>query len=278
MKRLSPVLVFALCFAVLTPQAARTATTAHTRARRAPVVLIVMENHEYGSIVGSSSAPYLNRRFIRRGTLYTHYYAVRHPSLPNYLAITSGTTSGCGSDACPRKRYRTNNIFHQLLAAGIAWNAWEESMPSRCALSSSGTYVVHHNPPAYYANLFPRVCRYRDRRYPAKLPRHLAPFTFVSPNNCHNMHDCSVATGDRWLRNHVPKLLHRGAVVIITFDEGSGSHGGGGHVMTAVAGPHVRRGFKRRTRFTHFGLLAGLERWFGVPRLHAAAKARPLPL
>ena len=151
-------------------------------------------------------------------------------------------------------------------------------MPSRCALTSTSSYAVKHNPPAYYANLFPRVCRARDRRYPGRLPRHLAPFTFVTPNGCHDMHDCSVTTGDNWLRTHVPPLWRRGAVVIITFDEGSSSTGGGGHVMTAIAGPHVPRGRHNHHHYSHFGLLAGLERWFGLARLHKAAGARPLPI
>ena len=144
------------------------------RRTRAPIVLIVMENHEYGSIVGSSSAPWLNHTFIPRGTLFTDYHATHHPSLPNYLAMTSGTTSGCRSDECPRATYTTDNLFRQLSRAGIGWVAWMESMPSRCALQSSGKYAVKHNPPAYYATLFPRMCRARDRRYPGNPPNVVA--------------------------------------------------------------------------------------------------------
>jgi hypothetical protein len=248
------------------------------RSTRPPIVLIVLENHEYSSIVGSSSARWLNRSFIRRGTLFTTYHATHHPSLPNYLAMTSGTTSGCRSDTCPRRTYRTDNIFHQLSHAGIGWAGWIESMPSRCSLSSSGTYAVKHNPPAYYASLFPRLCRTRDRRYPGHLPAQLRPFTFVSPNVCHDMHSCSIGVGDRWLAAHVPPLWKRGAIVIITFDEGSSGTGGGGHVMTAIAGPHVPRSRRNHRSYSHYGLLAGLEHWFGLPRLHRAATARPLPI
>jgi hypothetical protein len=281
MKRMLTVITAALGLASLwlaTAPAAMPADAHPARGQRPPVVVIVMENHEYTSIVGSSSAPYLNHSFIPHGVLFTRYHALHHPSLPNYLAMTSGQTSGCGSDGCPKKTYRTNNIFHQLSASEISWVAWQESMPTRCASSSSGSYAAWHNPPLYYANLFPRICRYRDVRYPSRLPRHLKRFTFVTPNLCHNMHDCSVATGDKWLHAHVPPLLHKGAVVIVTFDEGSGGLGGGGHVLTAMAGPHVQHGVKNRHVFSHYGLLAGLERWFGVHRLNRAARARPLPL
>ena len=246
--------------------------------RPPPLVVIVMENHEYGSIVGSSSAPYLNRRFIRGGTLFTNYHAIEHPSLPNYLDMTSGSNSGCRVSSCPLRSYRTNNIFHQLTVAGIGWRVWQESMPSTCALKSRGAYVVRHNPPAYYADLFPDICDAHDVAYPSRLPRRLRPFTFITPNICHDMHDCSVATGDSWLHDHVPGLLKKGAVVVITFDEGSTGAGGGGHVMTAVSGPRVAAGRRNRRTYDHFGLLAGVERWFGLDRLHAARTHRPLPL
>ncbi len=243
-----------------------------------PLVVIVMENHEYGSIVGSPSARYLNHRFIPGGTLYTDYHAVEHPSLPNYLDMTSGRNNGCRSDTCPRRSYRTENIFHQLTAADIAWRSWQESMPTRCALDTSGRYAAKHNPATYYANLFPHTCRSAVVPYPSPLPDQLKPFTFVTPNICSDMHDCSVTHGDHWLRNHVPGLLDAGAVVVVTFDEGVTSAGGGGHVMTAVSGPNVAEGVRNRRSFNHFGLLGGIEDWFGVRRLHGAKTSHTLPL
>jgi len=270
----------ALALPINAPASARPLSRAAppTRSAPPPIVVIVMENKEYGSIVGSSSAPWLNHTFIPRGTLFTNYHATHHPSLPNYLAMTSGTTSGCHSDECPRRTYTTDNLFRQLSRIGIGWVAWIESMPSRCALHSSGLYAVKHNPPPYYASISPRMCRERDRPYPASLPSSLRPFTYVTPNICHDMHDCSIAVGDRWLQAHIPPLWQRGALVIVTFDEGWSSLGGGGHVMTAMAGAHVPRGRRNGHAYNHFGLLAGLERWFGVPRLHHAITARPLPI
>src|SRR5262245_40495598 len=139
----------------------------------APVVVIVMENHGYGQIVGNPSAPFLNR-FARRGTLYTRMRALGHPSLPNYLALTSGSRLGCSSDDCPPRSYRADNVFHQLQVAGKRWRAFEESMPGRCVLLDAGRYVVRHNPPAYYRDLFPHACRRRDRPPPRTLPTRLA--------------------------------------------------------------------------------------------------------
>ena len=243
-----------------------------------PLVVIVMENKEYGAIVGARAARYLNRRFIPSGTLFTRYHALRHPSLPNYLHMTSGTTSGCHSDVCPRRTYETRNIFSQLTHEGIDWRSWQESMPSDCALNSSGLYAVKHNPAAYYANLFPRICREHVVKYPRNLPDQLRPFTFVTPNLCNDMHECSIAHGDRWLRDHVPPLLDRGAVVVITFDEGVTGEGGGGHIMTAVTGPGVAAGVRNRRHYDHLGLLAGMENWFGLHQVHGARTHRAVPV
>ena len=243
-----------------------------SRVRSAPVVLILMENHSYAQIAGNPSAPYLNR-FAHRGTSFTSMNAVTHPSLPNYLAITSGSTLGCTSDACPPRSFRAKNLFDQLRVTGRTWGSWEESMPGRCVLHNAGPYEVRHNPAAYYGDLFSRDCPRHDRPYPRTLPRRLPDLTFVTPNLCHDMHDCSVATGDRWLRHHVPQLLGLGAVVVITFDEGEGSN----HIFCAVRGPGIGHAV-RRAAFTHYGLLAGIERHFGLRRLRRAATARPVPL
>jgi hypothetical protein len=242
-----------------------------------PVVVIVMENHEYRTIMRSSSARFL-QAFARKGTLFTRFHAQHHPSLPNYLEMTSGRTNGCHRDDCPKKKYRSKNLFRQLSNRGVRWATWAESMGSRCRLSSTHLYASWHNPPLYYRNLFPRICPRRDVPYPRHLPRPLPRFVLGIPNQCHNMHDCSIAAGNHWLRRHVPPLLRRGAIVIITFDEGTGSDGGGGHIYTAMRGPGLPRGKRDPHRYTHRGLLGGLERWFGVRRLHGARHARPLPI
>jgi hypothetical protein len=240
----------------------------------APVVLILMENHSYQEIVGNHNARYLNHRFIPSGKLYTNYWAITHPSLPNYLALTSGTTSGCRTDTCRADRFATNNVFNQVTHAGMHWRAYQEGMPTKCRLRDSAQYLVRHNPPPYYRDLMHRPCKVADVPYPATLPSPLRAFTFVTPNPCHDMHDCRVGVGDRWLRGHVPAFLHAGAIVVITFDEGSGTN----HVMTAVSGPGVVAGARSHVRFTHYGLLAGIERHFGVHALHHAGDARRLPL
>jgi hypothetical protein len=97
---------------------------------RSHVVIIVMENADYGEVIGSSAAPYLNA-LARRYALATQSFAITHPSLPNYLALTSGSTHGVSSD-CTDCHVSATNIVDQLEAAGISWAAYLEDVPKPC--------------------------------------------------------------------------------------------------------------------------------------------------
>jgi hypothetical protein len=161
-----------------------------------------MENKGYNSVMGSPNAPYINSLAQQCG-LATNFFAETHPSLPNYIAMTSGSTQGIADDNPPSSHpLSVSSIFSQL--AGD-WRSLQESMPSACDLPDSGLYAVRHNPAAYYTNVRAE-CATRDAplTYPANLS---ARFTFVTPNLCDDTHDCPVKTGDTWLSGFIPKLL-----------------------------------------------------------------------
>lgn len=270
----------------------------------APVVLIVMENHSFAAsdgdalryIVGNPNAPYINDSLIPQGTLFTRYYANHHPSLPDYIDMTAGTNAGCTTDACPTDSIASDNLFHQLGEGGSSFATFAQSMPSACYLADNSPYVVHHNPEAYFTNIdaasgTPYACPSTDLPYPTTLPNPLPDFSFVVPDNCHNMHGSSatgkcpgksdqiIRDGDAWLSQIVPSFLSLGATVIVTFDEASkDSTNGGGHVVTAMVGSNVVAGMTDAAQYNHFGLLAGLEDYFGLARLANAATATPLPI
>lgn len=260
----------------------------HTRERPARhartashVVLLVMENEEATSVVGSPQAPYLTR-LARRYGLATRSTAIAHPSLPDYVALTQGSTQGIAGD-CTDCTAPGPSIADQLAAAGLRWRAYLEGLPRPCfAGAASGRYVKRHNPFAYEPRIAgsPRRCRdmvgfgalrsdLRRRTLPA--------FAFVAPDLCHDMHDCPVRTGDRFLAGLVPSILRalgpRG-VLIVTWDEGSSDVGGGGRIATIVAGPGARRGARLARPVDHYGTLATIEDLLGLGRLGAAANPR----
>jgi len=256
------------------------------------VVWIWMENHSYGDIIGNKAqAPYLNALASECG-LATNYHNVSHPSLPNYLAATSGS----GRDGLPFLSWldcgpsvACDTSAASIFGQGETWKAYQESMPSNCARSNSGQYAVRHNPPPYYEKL--SGCASRDVPY-AQLGTDLAAnalpaFSFVTPNLIHDMHDGSIAQGDSWLARHLPALLNSAAyksgttAIFITWDEGSGGHqiencatktsDASCHVATIVVSPSTRAGTRSGILFNHYSLLGTAEQLLGLPRLNQAS-------
>ncbi len=111
------------------------------------------------------------------------YYAITHPSLPNYISMTSGTTAGITDDKSPAAHQLTNaSIFSQL---GSAWRSYSESIPSDCYLTNATPYIVHRNPAAYYTNVR-TACQAQDVPLLSS-PSFSAAYTFVTPNECNDI-------------------------------------------------------------------------------------------
>jgi len=167
-----------------------------------------MENAEYGEVIGSGDAPYVNS-LARRYGLATSSYAVAHPSLPNYLALTAGSTQGVSSD-CSECQASGPSIVDQLEASGVSWRAYLEGVPGPCFRGAEADgYAKKHNPFAYY----PAVAGSRSRctklvgfaRLAADLRAGTLPtYAWITPNLCDDGHDCGVDAGDRFLARTVP--------------------------------------------------------------------------
>jgi len=270
------------------PPAATAAVPAFSHA-----FVIVMENHEYGSIIGSAAAPYINGLAASYG-LATNYYGASHPSLPNYLALTAGSTFGIASD-CTTCYVSATNIADQVEASGRSWKAYMEDMPAPCFTGGwSGNYAMKHDPFMYYNDI---------RNNAARCAAHVVPFSqfwgdmssgrvpnfvWITPNMCNDMHDCSVATGDAWLRAVVPTItgsasFRNAGVLFITWDEGSTSAGccgdsWGGHIATIVISPRAIPGFRSGVAENHYGLLRTVEDAFRLGHLNAAGWSSNAPL
>ena len=259
--------------------ASPTAAPEAALAAPSPVVVIFMENKERSSIENSADADYL-KSFEANGTSFTHYYAITHPSLPNYLAFASGSTKGkVGSDSISAGEISGANVFSQAQGAGVSWGVYEESMPSACYKGvSSGEYRLRHNPAMPFANIAskPKKCN-KVVPYTSFNVNSLPSLSFVTPNMCNDMHDCSIATGDNWLQANVPPMLNAGATVVITFDEGSSGTNGGGNVYAAVDGPGIASSTDTAT-YSHYSLLAALEARLGLTKLGGAKTASVLPI
>jgi phosphatidylinositol-3-phosphatase len=239
------------------------------------VVWILMENKDYSSIIGSGSAPYITSLANAYGVA-TNYSAISHPSLPNYIALTSGSDQGITDDSDPSShQLNVPNIFSQL--PGGASRSLEESMPSPCDQSNSGNYAVRHNPEAYYTNLG-SDCGHYDVPF-GVTPDLSARFTFVTPNLTDDMHDGTISDGDNFLKGYVPALMATPqyqaghTVIFITWDEDGSSSGN--QVPCIVISPYTH-GIQDRTPYSHYSLLRTTEELLGLPLLGNAASANSM--
>ena len=203
-----------------------------------------MENHSYNEIIGNSAAPYINQLASQCG-LSTNYFAASHPSLANYIALTTSSTQGITDDNGPSSHpLNVPSIFSQLPAGGS--RSLEESMSPNCHRSDSGEYAVRHDPEAYFTNLGTECTAY-DMPYTAfAAPDISAKFTFVTPNVNDGMHDGTIKQGDTWLSKFVPLITGSATyaagktAIVITWDENDGAQHN--QVATIVIAPSVRPG------------------------------------
>ncbi len=262
-----------------TPTSAPTATsTPGSTGSIQHVFVVLMENHSYSEVWNTSSSPYITQL----GNAYaraTNYYAITHPSLPNYLDLYGGDNYGITTDCTPSSTCHVNavSLADNLEAKGLTWRAYEESMPSPCYLSNSGNYAPKHNPFVYFDDIRTNTTRCDSHDVPyTDLSADLASaattpnYAFITPNLCNDMHDCSVSTGDTWLSNNLPPILNSPActvdkcLLILTWDEDDNS--AGNHVLTIFAGSAAKTGgVTSAVSYTHFSMLRTIENIFGLP-------------
>lgn len=259
--------------------AAAATTTTGTQSAAVPepahTVVVVMENHSYADIVGDPAAPFINE-LARRGALFTRSYAITHPSEPNYLALFSGSTQGVADDGCPY-RFSAPNLAADLIKAGESFAGYAEDLPgSGSPACSAGEYARKHVPWIDFSNV-PSSVSLPFTSFPAAAFARLPAVSFVIPDLCHDMHDCSIATGDTWLRAHIGGYadwaMSHDSLLILTWDEDDGSQAN--HIVTIFAGQPVRPGSYAEP-ITHYSVLATIEAAYALPRDGQAATATPI--
>jgi hypothetical protein len=254
------------------------------------VFTIVFENENAANVL-TPSAPYFVELAARYGNAEA-YTSNTHPSLVNYIMMTSGTTGGITTNDDPATNKTIDGTAHlaeQLDAARVPWRAYMESMGEPCRLASEEPYGARHNPFVYYTSLTSDAARCRDRvvDFDAHFTEDLAAdryrYMWITPNNCNNMHDCPVQTADAWLRRVMGQIMEspgykRGGVVFVLFDEGRlRIFNAGANVVGIVVSPQlVAPGMSSQTAFDHRSYLATVEDIFGMPRLATTIDATPM--
>ncbi|MEU3493566.1 alkaline phosphatase family protein [Kitasatospora cineracea] len=232
------------------------------------VIVVVMENHAYSQVIGSSSAPYLNNTIKAGGANLTQSYGLTHPSEPNYYMLFSGSNQGRTDDSCVSVgSMSAPNLASELIASGRSWGSYNEGLPSQGSTTcsnSSGKYAQKHNPWFGFSNV-PTGTAYTMAQFPTdytKLPK----VSFVVPNLCNDMHDCSVTTGDTWIKNNLGAYATwaqtHNSLLVVTFDEDNSLSGN--RIPTLFYGQHVTPGSSSATTYNHYNVLRTLEDLAGL--------------
>ena len=253
------------------------------------IVVVMLENKECGEIVGNPAARYTNG-LAQRFALALNSHAIRHPSEPNYLALTGGSTFGHRAD-CRSCLVRAPNLVDELEHAGISWKAYMGGLPAPCStVGSAGPapdeYVREIDPFLLYVDVLtnPGRCSHvvplselKSDLAKGTLPR----FVWVTPNLCQSAHSCSIRTGDKFLSQLLPPLLRRlehNGLLFVTWDEGDFASdrgccrlAAGGNVAAIVAGGAARRGAVSTAPYDHYSVLRTIEDAWRLPELRDAA-------
>jgi phospholipase C len=248
------------------------------------VVVIVIENKARKDVLGNADAPYFNSLAAKYTTL-PRYGGIAHPSLPNYIALVSGGTQGIHDD-CTSCIVSAKNLADTLEHAHLTWKSYAEGIPHPGFTgASAGLYAKRHVPFLYFRDIVSKPARLRRVVPLSQFGRdlkagRLPSFAFVTPNVCHDMHDCPVAIGDRWLRGFVGPLLRDRAmansVIFVVADEPRFSNPASSPVPALALGPLVVPHSYYGPQTSHYGLLRTIEDAWGLPRLGKSAHARPI--
>jgi hypothetical protein len=223
-------------------------------------IVVVLENHAYSQVIGSSSAPYINS-LKTGGANLTQSYAITHPSQPNYYALFSGSTQGLTSDSCVTPGFSSAaNLGSEVIAAGGTFGSYNETLPSQgSTVCTSGNYAQKHNPWFGFSNV-PTSTAKTFAQFPTDYST-LPKTSFVIPNLCSDMHDCSVATGDTWIKNNLGAYATwaktHNSLLVVTFDEDN--YLSGNKIPTVLYGQPVTPGSSSATTYNHYNLLRTLE-------------------
>ena len=239
-------------------------------------------------ILGNRAAPYLNQTVAVMGSTLGQMYATTHPSDPNDLALSGGSTFGwttnpvVGSDMIDAR-----HLGDQLDAAGLTWKGY-------AAGAYGGCDKTNHNTEAggYYLPDAEPFMLYRDVvGNPQRCAAHNQPLTalatdlqsvdttpalaWFAANDVNDMEDGGVAAGDRWLSQTLPAIFSSPAwtqqrsLLIISWAQSHDNAFGPdypNHVATYVIGSQdtVKPGYTSPVRYTDFSLGRTIEDALGV--------------
>ncbi|KAJ3254401.1 hypothetical protein HK103_007195 [Boothiomyces macroporosus] len=240
------------------------------------IFTIVLENESFQP---TFNQPYFGKVLAPKGRLLTNYHGVTHPSQPNYIAMTSGSTSGVFLDFTAD--VDKTNVVDKLEAAQLTWKSYQESYPvaSGCFKGDAAPYYRKHNPFASYVNIQSNPARCQNIVNANQLQADIAAGTlpnymFYTPNINNDGHDTDLDYAANWLQGFIEPLLTNPVfsktLFVVTFDESANFldidtvHN---QIYTVLLGAGVPAGTQDNTYYNHYSILKTLETNWGIGSL-----------
>jgi len=261
------------------------------------IVIVMDENKNYSSIIGSSNAPFINS-LARDGANFTQMYGEEHHSEGNYLWLFSGDRQNLPDykDGISDHQFNVANLGHSLLAKGLSFVGYSEGLPSVGYVGAhSGRYVRKHNPWVNFqavgdkqplGDQLPASTNQPFSAFPRDYNQ-LPTVAWVVPDLKDDMHDGSVAQGDAWLKAHLGDYcrwaITHNSLLIFTFDENGQSkpgptdprnHDNDNRIATIFYGAGIKPGnYAEGAGVTHVNVLRTIEAMYGLSPEGAQAPA-----
>ncbi len=240
------------------------------------VVVLILENHAFDQIIGSKAAPYINSLLKdKHCALFTNYYAIMHPSQPNYLAIFAGSNFGIDNDDLPKDLpFTYPNVGAELLAHHLTFAGYSENLPYTGFNGIIyGNYARRHNPWVNWQgakrNGIPAKLNLPFSSFPKDF-KNLPTVSFVIPNVKNDMHDGKdpgrIEQSDKWIKKNLKRFIDwtkaNNSLFIVTFDEDNDLEGN--HIPTIFFGQMVKGG-SYNEKINHYSLLRTIEEMYHLP-------------
>ena len=165
------------------------------------IVIIAMENQNYGDVIGNSCCPFING-LASAGSVARYYHSYLDTggqkdgcSAACYTMVTSGDKYSV-SDGVSRGSVNAVNIFDRLSAAGLSWREYCEN---GCPRGADHSPCLQYADTVNSANCITLSGGFLNNT--GMITAANANFLWLSPDDCDNMHDCSPSTGDTFLKN-----------------------------------------------------------------------------
>lgn len=289
------IFTFVSILSACTPARTSTVNGSTSRAISVPafdhIVIITFENKDFNKIIGNPYMPTFNM-YARNYSLLTKFYAVTHPSLPNYLAMIGGDTFDVTSD-CKDCFIKAPSLPDLIEASGRTWKTYQEDMQNPCGLGNQdqNEYVQKHNPFVY----FDAIRLNKERCQKSVVPLNqlqtdiqagiLPNFMFITPSMCNNAHNCKLMITDAWIANLLDQLIpaleeqSQKYLIILNWDEGQDNDSccglpntGGGRIAVVLISPFVKNHFEDATPYSHYSILKTISASWHLPYIGHAAQ------